>query len=143
MNRLLVPIDFSDVTGRVVSTAQQLARAFSAKVWLLHCAGDGSILGEIPALPDVGLPGRYPEDYRKLADLTASLRDAGIDAELIFGAGSPVDKILAAAEEHQVDLIVLGSHGRGALVELLAGSVAKAVLTRAGRPTLIIPSHKP
>lgn len=147
MKNLLVPIDFSDATERIVATAKDLALSYGAKVWLLHCAGQdqGYVLGEIPpfvAVPDEALPGRYPDEYRKLAALTASLRSKGIDAELIFVGGSPSNKILAAAEEHQADLLVIGSHGHGAMYELLMGSVTRDVVHRADVPILLIPSKK-
>lgn len=145
MRNLLLPVDFSDATERVIFTAEQLARAFSAKLWLLHCVGDDptvGVIGEIPTyvpVPDTPLPVRFPEEDRKLADLTASLIKRGVDAEGLLVGGSVIDSILAAADKHQVDLIVIGSHGHGALYELLVGTVTKAVLQNSGKPTLIVP----
>ncbi len=146
MKNLLVPVDFSDVTNRVVASAEQMARAFGAKVWLMHCVGEYpafAAMGEIPAFiptPDAALPGTYPDQYRKLAELTSSLRDQGIDAELLFVGGMAVEQILAVAEEHQIDLIIMGSHGHGAWYELLVGTVTEGVLHRIGRPLLVVPS---
>ena len=147
VKNLLVPVDFSDVTDRVITAAEQMARAFGAKVLLMHCVGEYpafAAMGEIPVfmpVPDVALPGSYPEQYRKLADLTSSLRDKGIDAELLFLGGSAVDEIIAVADRHQIDMIIMGSHGHGAWYELLVGSVTDGVLRRVDHPTLIVPSE--
>lgn len=146
MDKLLVPVDFSEVTVRVVSAAERLARAFGAKVWLLHCVAESrtvGAMGDVPmfvSLPDEPLPERYPDEHRQLVELASSLRNKGIDVETIFVSGVPIDVILAAADQHLVDLIIVGSHGHGVLYELMVGTVAKFVLLRAGRPTLIIPS---
>jgi nucleotide-binding universal stress UspA family protein len=145
MRNLLLPVDFSDATERVIFTAEQLAHAFSAKLWVLHCVGDDPIvgvIGEIPTyvpVPDTPLPVQYPDENQKLADLTASLTKRGVDAEALLVGGSVIDSILAAADKHQIDMIVIGSHGHGALYELLVGTVTKAVLRNSGRPTLIVP----
>jgi nucleotide-binding universal stress UspA family protein len=145
MRNLLLPVDFSDATERVIFTAEQLARAFSAKLWLLHCVGDDptvGVIGEIPTyvpVPDTPLPVRFPDENRKLADLTASLVNRGVDAEGLLVGGSVIESILEAADNHQIDMIVIGSHGHGALYELLVGTVTKAVLQNSGRPTLIVP----
>lgn len=147
MKNLLVPVDFSDVTERVLATAEQMARALGAKVLLMHCVGEYpafAAMGEIPAFiptPVTALPGTYPDQYRKLAELTSSLRDKGIDAELLFLGGSAVDEIITVADRHQIDLIIMGSHGHGAWYELLVGSVTDGVLRRVDRPTLIVPSE--
>jgi nucleotide-binding universal stress UspA family protein len=148
VKNVLVPVDFSDVTDRVIAAAEQMARAFGAKVWLMHCVGEYpafAAMGEIPAFmptPENALPGTYPDQYRKLAALTSSLRDKGIDAELLFVSGTAVEEILSVVNEHQIDLLVMGSHGHGALYGLLVGTVTEGVLHQAGCPMLIIPSVK-
>lgn len=147
MKTLLVPVDFSDVTERVLAAAEQMARALGARVLLMHCVGEYpafAAMGEIPAFiptSDTALPETYPDQYRKLAALTSSLRKKGIDAELLFLGGSAIEKILTVADEHQIDLIIMGSHGHGAWYELLVGSVTEGVLRRVGRPALIVPSE--
>ncbi len=146
MKNLLVPIDFSDVSDRLVATAEKQATAFGAKVWLLHCISEYpalSAMGEIPVfLPSssLALPGRYPDEYRQLAKLTSNLRDNGIDAELLFVSGLPTEQILSAADDHQADLIIMGSHGHGMLYEVVVGTVTEAVLHRTEHPTLVVPS---
>ena len=146
MKNLLVPVDFSDVTDRVVASAEQMARAFGAKVWLMHCVGEYpafAAMGEIPAFlptPETALPETYPDQYRKLAELTSGLRGRGVDVESLFVGGMAVEQIQSVADQHQIDLIIMGSHGHGAWYELLVGTVTEGVLHRIGRPVLVVPS---
>ena len=144
MQSILVPVDFSDVTDLLVGAAEDLGARYQAKVWLMHCAGHqpGDEVGDIPsfvALPDEALPGRYPNEYRKLAALTESLRQKGIDAELVFVGGSPGKKIPALVESLPADFVIMGSHGRSGVSEFIMGSVARDVLKSATVPMLVIP----
>lgn len=146
MKNLLVPVDFSEVTARVVSAAEELATMFGAKVWLLHCIAENrSPVGEtdltsIAGIPDEQLPELFPDEHQELMKWATVLRNKGVETQTTFTSGLPIDVILGAAEQHSVDLIIVGSHGHGVLFEILVGTVAKFVLLRAGRPTLIIPS---
>jgi nucleotide-binding universal stress UspA family protein len=53
-----------------------------------------------------------------------------------------VDAILTEAKDVGADMIVVGSHGRGAMYQLLVGSVSEGVLHRSRLPVLVIPTHK-
>jgi len=148
MKNILVAIDFSDVTESVLGAAEELARAFGANVVLMHCvteSTDITLMGEVVGLLPTALealPGAYPDDYRRLADMTSGLRDKGIDAELLFVSGLPIDTILTTIEDRKIDLVIMGSHGHGALYELLVGTVTEGVLHRVSCPAMIIPSHR-
>jgi len=147
MKNLLVPIDFSDVTERVVEAADEIARAFDAKLWLMHCASDYPIyaaMGEaslVLPIPDGEPSERFPEQYRQLSDVVMSERNKGVDAEMLFVVGSPIEEILSAADDRQVDLIVIGSHGHGAFYELVVGSTTSSVLHRTNRRSLVVPTE--
>jgi nucleotide-binding universal stress UspA family protein len=147
MKNLLVPVDFSDVTNRVIETAEEMARGFGARVWLMHCVNQfPSIAGmsEVPmSMPvtEAELPDHFSGEYRRLNELAGSLRSKGIDTEILFKSGSATIEILSAADQHHIDLIVIGSHGHGALYDLVVGSVTKSVLHRTHRPTLVVPSE--
>jgi nucleotide-binding universal stress UspA family protein len=148
MKNLLVPVDFSDVTDRVVATAERLARATSAKIWLIHCVheypqfiGAGEVVPMIPIDPDVPLSERFPQQDHQLSTLAFSIRGKGIDAETLLILGSPADEIVSAAHDHDVEMIVMGSHGHGALYELMVGTATQAVLRHTTRPVLVVPSE--
>ena len=148
MKNLLVAVDFSDVTDRVVATAEQMARVFGAKIWLTHVVAEVSpmvSLGEVPfQWPAVATESseRFPEEQRRMQTLLFGLKDKGLNAESLLIRGSAVIEILAMAEQYQIDMIVMGSHGHGAWYELVVGTVSEGVLHRAPCPTLIVPSAK-
>lgn len=145
MKNLLVPIDFSKVSDRIVATAEEIARAFKAKIWLLHCVRDYPLFAameEVPLeLPDQSneMAVRYPEQNRQLAAVAAPLMAMGISVEPLLVVGMPGDEILYVADQYQIDLIIIGSHGHGALYDLMVGSVAHAVLQQAHCLTLVVP----
>jgi len=75
---------------------------------------------------------------RKLNVFTRELQRKGIKAESLCTPGDPVEIILRQAAEWQADVIVVGTQGRTGLSRLVLGSVAEAVLGRAGGPVLIV-----
>jgi nucleotide-binding universal stress UspA family protein len=142
MKTILVPIDFSDASGRVVEMAASLAEAFGSQVILVHVwepepqfvGSDTGPLGVQNAV--IG----DPEDERQLE---AFKKKFGLPAALtIHIEGSIPDEILNLAKEHEASLIVMGSHGHGALYQLFVGSVTTAVLKRAACPVLVVPSDR-
>lgn len=147
MKRILVPIDFSDLTDRVMSVTEDLARSCGAKVWLMHCIASSASVAAIyeePTMfppPDKLLMDSSSGQYRELSRLTKSLQSNGIDADMIFVSSNVVHEILSAADELQIDLIIMGSHGHGALYDLFVGSTARSVLYSTKTPTLIVPSE--
>ena len=149
MKNLLAAVDFSDVTDRVVATAEQLARAFGAKIWLLHVvpevtpvANVGDVPFQWPAM-DAESPEEFPVQERQMQTLLFGLKDRGLNAESLLLRGAAVIEILSIAERYEIDLIIMGSHGHGALYELMVGTVSEGVLHRTPCPTLIVPSPKP
>ena len=146
MKNMLVAVDYSDVTDRVVTQAKQLARACGAKIWLLHCVHEEPVyatMGEVPiVLPssDEDLSQRFKDEHQKLSAIATTLRANGVEAEALFEWGVPTSEILLQAKRHNIDLIVMGSHGHGALYDLVFGSVTKAVLNETTIPLLIVPS---
>jgi nucleotide-binding universal stress UspA family protein len=129
--RLLVPVDFSEVTPRVVAMARRL----------LADAGRCTLLHVVETLPTVmeGAYGVYAhrrdvEDikrfsHEKLAQLAAEAQDARVTA--MVREGKPAQAIVDAADEVEAEVIVIGSHGRSRLDHLLVGSVAERVLRKA------------
>lgn len=146
MNNILVPIDFSDLTDRVVSTAETLARKMGSKIWLLHCVRDYPVLVQADAVPPAPLEAeqdtlaRFPEEYQQLEKIGADLKSKGINVETLFAVGLPADEILYVAERFDADLIVMGSHGHGTWYEAVVGSVTKAILRQTSRLVMVVPT---
>ena len=145
MKTILVPVDFSDVTLKVVKAAVHLAKPFQSKIILMHVSELGPPLMGIGGGPDaVPVPqtheptasADYTERFSRLQEMISSI---GLVSTLVNLEGIPIDLILSQAENLRVDLIILGSHSRGPLSHLFLGSVADGVLQRARCPVLIVP----
>jgi nucleotide-binding universal stress UspA family protein len=144
MKTILVPIDFSDVSSRVVNTAHELARSFGARLVLLHVSEpEPDFVGFEPG--PVAVRATVARDFRKehqkLEELSAQASAGGLDVLALQIQGPIVDKVLDEADKQGADLIVLGSHGHGALFEFLVGSVTSGVLRAAKCPVLVVPAR--
>jgi nucleotide-binding universal stress UspA family protein len=103
-----------------------------------------------PPSPFVPIGGEPPSSYlalldaarraarRRLAALLGRARAAGARAQARLAEGGPVDEILKIDRRWRPDLIVIGTHGRGAVRRFLMGSVAEHVVRRASRPVLTV-----
>ncbi len=144
MRSILVSIDFSPVTERVVEQAAMLAERFSAALWLIHIiAPEPDFVGY-----DVGpqsvrdqVAAEIRRDHSDLHDVAESLRARSLDATALLIRGATVAKILEEARKLDVDLIVMGSHGHGAVYRTLLGSVSEGVLRKAPCPVLVVPAR--
>jgi nucleotide-binding universal stress UspA family protein len=145
MKTILVPVDFSDVTIKVVKVAVHLAKPFQSKIILMHATeivpqmmGMGGGPDALPVPQEDELP-NLPNYSEKLARLQEMISAVGLTSTTVELEGVTVDLIMSQAETSRVDLIVLGSHNRGPLSHLFLGSVADGVLQRARCPVLIVP----
>lgn len=142
MKHLLVPVDFSDVTAGVVDVAAQLAKSLGAQITLLHVApGEPEFVGYEPGPQSVrdNVAREIHEEHRRLQELDKQLEKRGIATKSLLVQGYPIEKILKESERLKADLIVMGSHGHGALRSLLVGSVTDGVLRKSKSPVLIVP----
>jgi nucleotide-binding universal stress UspA family protein len=148
MKSILVPVDFSDVTLKVVKAAIQLAKPFQSRITLMHVTEiTPQILGIGPAPEAVPTPTLEESTEsgvtEKLARLEELVTAVGLDSNSVELQGAPVESILNQAEKSRVDLIVLGSHSRGPLYHLFVGGVTEGVLKRARCPVLVVPLSDP
>ncbi len=143
MKHLLVPVDFSDVTPRVLAQVVELARAFDARVTVLHVAPPDPAFVGYAAGPDSvrdQVAHELREEHRRLSACHRQLTAAGVRASALLVQGFPVEKITQEVKRLQADFIIMGSHGRSALRHLLVGSVTDGVLREAACPVLVVPS---
>lgn len=142
IKKILCPTDFSDASKNAVRYANEFARTMNAEVIFLHVVEPRPITTDMSV---AYLP--IETDLEKAAeeDLTALLeeeKDKGISAEKIVLVGQPAETIIEQSKVYDVDLIILGSHGRAGLTRLLMGSVAEAVLRKSPCPVLIIKAEE-
>jgi nucleotide-binding universal stress UspA family protein len=145
MKTILVPVDFSDVTLRVVKAAAHLATPFRSRVVLMHVSEGYSQkftfgAGYEEAPPEVAETGADESAARRrLSALQDLVLSAGLESTSIELSGPPVEQIMTHAETTRVDLIVLGTHGRSPLYHLFTGGVLDGILRRARCPVLVVP----
>lgn len=142
MKTILAPIDFSDVTKAVVRSAADLAKAFQAALYLLHVApSDPDFIGYEPGPQTVrdSVARKFRKEHQQLQELESELKSKGLDVHALLVQGATTEKILQEAQRLQAEMVVIGSHGHGALKKLLVGSVAEGVLRKVSCPVLIVP----
>ena len=163
MKRILVPIDFSDATLRVIDLAQQLAKALDAEIHLVHvkeltaAAAPGALGYGLAGMPELApmsgvplpvfdpMPQEVPVDEDEQSKLTHwqdKIAQSGVKVTLHEPTGAVVEEILNEADVVNADLIVMGTHGHGAMYNLLVGGVTKGVLKRSTRPVLLVPGPR-
>jgi universal stress protein A len=137
--KILLATDLLDATGHTAVQASKMAAKFNAELSILHVVepppmGDPGY-GMIPTL-DLDLTEQMLETAReRLATLAESL---SVPAERQWvEVGSPKNEIVRYAEEHGIDLIVTGTHGRHG-IGLLLGSTAASVIHHAGCDVLTV-----
>ncbi|MDQ3624474.1 MAG: universal stress protein [Verrucomicrobiota bacterium] len=143
MKTILVPIDFSDVTSRLIAAAEKLGLAFGSQLVLIHVSEpELDYVGLGPGAEGVGIsvPRDFKAEQAKLDRWKGTLTSAGLETHALRVEGPAVEKILDEASRINADLIVVGSHGHGALYELLVGSVTSGILKRARCPVLVVPA---
>ena len=142
---ILVSLDISESTDKVVAEAAQLAKAMSAKLYLMHVAEpepDFIGYGVGPQTVRDSVSEELHKEHAHIQELAESLRLKGLDAKGILIQGSTVEAILQQAEKLDAQMIVMGSHGRGAIYKMLVGSVSEGVLHGSKCPVLVVPTHK-
>ncbi len=145
MKTLLVAVDFSDVANAVVAAASALAQRLAARVVLIHVAAPEPSFVTYEPGPQHERDHRAKvlrKEHRDLQVMADELGKQGVVAEALLVQGATVDKLIDEADRLAVDMIVIGSHGHGALYHLLVGSVAEGVLRRTKRPVLVVPGRK-
>jgi nucleotide-binding universal stress UspA family protein len=128
----LHPTDFSEPSEAAFQMACALARDHGGRLVLLHVVPPPQSHGEVVARRQGH--GYHEDLWRMLARIQPE--DAALPVERRLEDGDPAETILRVAREEVANLIVLGTHGRGALGKLLLGSVAERVVRRAPCPVL-------
>jgi universal stress protein A len=147
LKKILVPTDFGEAADAAFTYARALARNFGASIELLHVAEDVSAR-MMASEAYVAIPPALQKDIEEMARKQLNERLVDNDAEplpvrpVILTSNAPAPTIVKYARETGVDLIVMGTHGRGAVTRLLMGSVAERVVRLAGCPVLVVRQHE-
>ena len=143
LTRILVPVDFSETSAAALKYAVALADAFQARLHLLHVVEDPVERGWAAELAMVTSPeferGAREHSDAELAQLLTQPERERYGAALVTEIGRPFANIVKYARREDIDLIVMGTHGRGRMAHLIIGSVAENVVRKAPCPVLTIP----
>jgi nucleotide-binding universal stress UspA family protein len=142
---ILVPTDFSDASNAAKVYATALADAFGATLHALHVIPDPLSLGwgvDAAYLPQL-LDRTQRQVQERLDALLTPEERSRCHAQFAVEAGPPATRIVEYANKHRVDLIVMGTHGRGAVERMWVGSVTEGVLQRAQCPVVSVREPRP
>jgi nucleotide-binding universal stress UspA family protein len=149
LKNILVPTDFSEPSEVALRYARALAEAFGASLHLLHVLDEGYLAWAASE----GFASPMSADVRGEAEKSAEGRLQRMmpeaerqqyRARLVVLTGTPFVEVVRYARDQSIDLIVMGTHGRGVIAHLLMGSVAERVVRKAPCPVLTVkhPEHE-
>jgi nucleotide-binding universal stress UspA family protein len=144
LQNICVPVDFSDTSGAALNYGKALAEAFGAKLHLLHVLVNWIPDGDFPVSPQVYVELEKSARKQLESQLTnQELEKYRAQLELISGTSEFVE-IVRYARDKNIDLLVMGTHGRGPIAHMLMGSVTEKVVRKAPCPVLTVrhPEHE-
>jgi len=139
-SKILVPLDGSPLAERALEPALEMARTPDTEIILLEAVQDS-----LAAVPEARYPVPVREAYRSaivsmkyLRDVASRLRAQAKKIRWHVEEGDPIDAILSFAHNENVDVIVMGTHGRTGLSRVVMGSVAEKVAVTTHRPVVLV-----
>jgi len=140
LQNILVATDFGPASGAALTYGRALARTFGARLHLLH-AMENSFLRANPADPHA----HKAAVLRTLHEQVSADESGALKPRVVLEmSDSAADAITEYAKTANIDLVVMGTNGRGAMAQLLVGSVAERVVRTASCPVLTVkhPEHE-
>lgn len=142
---ILVPHDFSASANHATAIARNEAKAHGGTIVLLHVVDlpyqlspDAVIVPEATGAPISVKQYAVQSAEAHLQDIADRLAKDGVTATGVIKVGTPVDEIIRTVDEHKIDLVVMGTHGRTGIRHLMAGSVTERVVRASRVPVLTI-----
>jgi len=148
INNILVATDFGEAADSALRYGRELAGRFGATLHVLNVVEDAFASGFAVEAYSAIVPEIQQEvesaARSRLHELVVDSDGSGPRTTSAIRTGSPTYAIVDYAREHGIDLIVMGTHGRGALAHVVMGSVAERVVRLAPCPVLTVrnPEHE-
>jgi nucleotide-binding universal stress UspA family protein len=139
---ILVAVDLSPASEKIVEAARGVAGLTGASVYVLHVAEPEPDFVGYDAGPEVvrtQVAEELHREHKAVQKLAQSLRDDGLDATALLIRGPTVETTLKEAEKLKAGLIVVGTHGHGAVYDVLVGSYSAGIIRRSKLPVLVVP----
>ena len=147
LKKILYPTDFSESSLEAMKYAVSFARDYKARLILMHVVNE-QIFSEGLNLPRLAAPEALEQELvaeagRQMRTLIPADVRAGVDVEHVILRGMPFLEIIRYAKANEIDLIVIGTHGRSGMEHIIFGSTAEKVVRKAPCPVLSVkpPQH--
>jgi nucleotide-binding universal stress UspA family protein len=142
INTILVPVDFSECSLKGLDYAIAFADRVGAKLILFHAIQlapytSGGFAYDLASLEEAA----HKDAERHMQEFARMAKFGGVKFQTAITMGPPVPEIVAAAQDHDVDLIISSTHGRTGFKHILIGSTAEHVVRYSRCPVLVVPSH--
>lgn len=142
MKNILVAIDLEKNEEPLLDYATEIAKKFTAKVWLVHIAApEPDFVGY-----DVGpqyirdtLAEELRKEHKELHEYAVALNKKGVEADGLLVQGATVEMIMAESEKLNIDLIILGQREHSFLYKIFIGSVSNEIVKESKTPVLVVP----
>jgi nucleotide-binding universal stress UspA family protein len=140
-SKILVPVDFASYTGHILRYATEIATRFGSSLHLIHVIPNMDYFGPYESFMAAGTimtvqKGVEVEVRKNLEEVAG--RVTGIGVTQAIRTGTAFVEIISYVEDQGIDLVVMGTHGRGRIDHILLGSVAEKVVRRSPCPVLTI-----
>lgn len=141
--KIMVATDGSELVKKAVDTAIEMSRFSQAKLYALYVISFGDFYSTMPPSIDAEWIEAMQEHFRIEAEEAVAYvenagRAANIEVEPVILEGKPAIEIVDFAEKNDIDLIVMGTHGKTGIQRLLIGSVAENVVRHSKKPVLVV-----
>ena len=154
MKKILVPVDFSDVTELVIENAKFFAKLLDAELKIIHVIApvpqDARVMQETvggiimaPLNYEIlrdELAAELKNEHRKMFEIKQKLSNENVKVKAFLLEGKVSEVVLSQVNEYDPDMIIMGSHGHGQVAKALLGSITISVLKHEKCPVIIVPS---
>jgi len=134
---ILVPTDGSPAATDAIDHAVDIAKTYGATIHALYVV-DASAFSSIEAGSELVIDALEEEGQRAVREVTDGATEAGVDADTHVVSGTAYRRILDYTDSEDIDLVVMGTHGRSGVERFLLGSVTERVVRTADVPVLTI-----
>lgn len=138
LKTLLCPVDFSQMSRAVLDYAVFMAQSHQAQLKLIHVVDQLHGFDSYKILHMTAIEITHEMERQARTQLKELVATLPIPATFDIRFGRAADEIVIQAKEDEVELIVMGSHGRSGISHLLVGSVAESVVRHAPCPVLVV-----
>ncbi|WP_276258747.1 universal stress protein [Haloglomus litoreum] len=140
--RVLVPTDGSDTAERAVEHALAIAEAFDGELHALNVVDVGAVASSSDIVPsETVIESLTDRGEAAVADVAERAGERGVEATTDVRQDFPGSGILGYVREQEIDIVVMGTHGRTGLGRVLLGSTAERVIRRAEVPVCAVPAE--